>query len=120
MKLKIFTLEEANQLIPVVDALLKDFQQKHRRMQEVASAQTAPSSPQKKKEDDLSRLEKKATEPLKAIEQMGCVLRDPYEGLVDFPGIVNQDAVYLCWKQGEQRIRFYHGVEDGFKGRKPL
>jgi hypothetical protein len=41
-------------------------------------------------------------------------------GLVDFPTTFNGVEVYLCWKLGEPGIEFWHGVEEGFRGRKPI
>ncbi|MEJ2307316.1 MAG: DUF2203 family protein, partial [candidate division WOR-3 bacterium] len=41
-------------------------------------------------------------------------------GLVDFPGLIEGREVYLCWKSDEEDIQFYHGVEEGFAGRKPI
>ncbi|MEC0270711.1 DUF2203 domain-containing protein [Paenibacillus anseongense] len=41
-------------------------------------------------------------------------------GLVDFPSTIGGQEVLLCWKQGEDKIRYYHGKEDGFAGRRPI
>jgi hypothetical protein len=41
-------------------------------------------------------------------------------GLLDFPALLNNEEVYLCWRLGEERIRFYHSQEEGFSGRKPI
>ena len=57
---------------------------------------------------------------LERIESTGCVVKDLDAGLLDFPSIVNDEEVYLCWRLGEDRIRFYHRQDEGFAGRKPL
>ncbi|MFB3827577.1 MAG: DUF2203 domain-containing protein [Bryobacteraceae bacterium] len=54
------------------------------------------------------------------IEQNGCVLKDLDIGLVDFPTVFRGEEVYLCWKMDEPRIAWWHGVEEGFAGRKPI
>ena len=59
-------------------------------------------------------------EALGKIEQTGCVVKDLDVGLVDFPSVVNDEQVYLCWKLGEERIRYWHRMDEGFAGRKPL
>lgn len=59
-------------------------------------------------------------EALGKIEQAGCVVKDLDVGLVDFPSVVNDEQVYLCWKLGEERIRYWHRMDEGFAGRKPL
>lgn len=60
---------------------------------------------------------KKAAEDLQSI---GCLLKDLDMGLVDFPTLYHGEEVYLCWKRGETAIDFWHGVTEGFRGRKPI
>jgi hypothetical protein len=50
----------------------------------------------------------------------GCIIKDLEVGLLDFPSVIGNEEVYLCWKLGEDRIRFYHRQDEGFSGRKPL
>ena len=50
----------------------------------------------------------------------GCIIKDLDVGLLDFPSVIDNEEVYLCWKLGEDRIRFYHRQDEGFAGRKPL
>ncbi|MBM3775738.1 MAG: DUF2203 family protein [Acidobacteria bacterium] len=57
---------------------------------------------------------------LEKIEQTGCVVKDLDVGLVDFPTLFRGSEVYLCWKLDEPAIRFWHGVDEGFAGRKPI
>src|SRR5215470_17240279 len=57
---------------------------------------------------------------LERINSAGCIVKDLDVGLLDFPSIVANEEVYLCWKLGEDRIRFYHRQDEGFAGRKPL
>ena len=66
----------------------------------------------------------KLAESLKAslerIQSTGCLIKDLDTGLLDFPAIINNEEVYLCWRLGEERIRFWHRQNEGFAGRKPL
>ena len=57
---------------------------------------------------------------LDRILETGCVIKDLDVGLLDFPSVIGNEEVYLCWKLGEDRIRFYHRQDEGFAGRKPL
>lgn len=57
---------------------------------------------------------------LDRILSTGCVIKDLDVGLLDFPSLIDNEEVYLCWKVGEDRIRFYHRQSEGFAGRKPL
>src|SRR6266850_1933886 len=54
------------------------------------------------------------------ILETGCLIKDLDVGLLDFPAVINQQEVCLCWKLGEDRIRFYHRQDEGFANRKPL
>ena len=57
---------------------------------------------------------------LTQIIETGCVVKDLDAGLLDFPAILKNEEVYLCWRLGEDRIRFYHRQDEGFTGRKPI
>jgi hypothetical protein len=57
---------------------------------------------------------------LNRILETGCLIKDLEVGLLDFPSRIDNEEVYLCWKLGEDRIRFYHRQDEGFSGRKPL
>ena len=57
-------------------------------------------------------------EALERIEQTGALVKDLDIGLIDFMALYRGREVCLCWKLGEDRIRFWHGTEEGFRGRK--
>ncbi len=59
-------------------------------------------------------------EEINHIHQTGCLVKDLDEGIVDFPALRKGEEVYLCWKLGEERILYWHGLEEGSAGRKPL
>jgi hypothetical protein len=54
------------------------------------------------------------------LADQGILLRDPGAGLIDFPGEVGGEEVYLCWRLGEDDVDFYHATNTGYSGRKPL
>jgi hypothetical protein len=54
------------------------------------------------------------------ISERGVQVKDLDEGLVDFPALRQGETVLLCWKLGEDAIRYWHTLEDGFAGRRPL
>jgi hypothetical protein len=69
------------------------------------------------------RHEQSATQLNAAVEKIqeyGCVVKDLDIGLIDFPTLLRGQEVYLCWKLGEAGIRFWHGVDEGFQGRKAI
>lgn len=57
---------------------------------------------------------------LERIHATGCMVKDLEQGLLDFPAMLNNEEVYLCWRLGEDRIRFWHRQDEGFAGRRPL
>jgi hypothetical protein len=57
---------------------------------------------------------------LEKIQEIGCELKDIDTGLIDFPTLYRGKEVYLCWKLGESGIGFWHHIEDGYSGRKPI
>jgi len=63
----------------------------------------------------------KLVEILKNLEKKGIIVKSIEEGLIDFPCIrSNNDEVYLCWKLGENDVNYWHTMEDGFAGRRPV
>ena len=57
---------------------------------------------------------------VRAILATGVLLKDVNAGLVDFPTLRGGHEVYLCWKYGEDQIRYWHDIDSGFAGRQPL
>ena len=54
------------------------------------------------------------------IDGLGITLRDIERGLIDFPALVSGRQVWLCWQLGEDRIGFWHELDEGFGGRRPI
>ena len=69
---------------------------------------------------ERNRLHDAVDAALERIQSTGCIVKDLEVGLLDFPARIDNQQVYLCWKLGEDRIRFYHRQDEGFAGRKPL
>ena len=69
-----------------------------------------------RREDAASKLRAAIEE----VQEIGCLIKDLDIGLVDFPTTYRGEEVYLCWKLGEPGIEFWHGVDEGFRGRKPI
>lgn len=64
----------------------------------------------------MERLEKE----IQKLEELGCVLKDMSTGLIDFPAVRLGTRVWLCWKLDEEDVAFWHGLHEGFAGRKPV
>lgn len=54
------------------------------------------------------------------VQSTGCLIKDLSQGLIDFPALRNGVEVFLCWKLGEPGIAFWHGIQEGFRGRRPI
>jgi hypothetical protein len=80
---------------------------------------TDPPQVRSLKQDLVQRVEGYQT-AWREVEEMGAVLKDPKTGLVDFYGRVDGKLVWLCWRYGEDSVTHYHGLHEGFAGRKPI
>ena len=67
--------------------------------------------------DDIAR---QINDFLLELDQIGCVFKGFEPGLVDFYGKLDGKEIFWCWKQGEERIEFLHGLETGYTGRQPI
>jgi hypothetical protein len=132
-KKKTFTLEEAQTLLPVLRSLLqrsidgrklieqaeKDFEDlSHRILLSGGLCVDVPKVARRRAEHDKAIQATK--DALAEIEAIGVQVKDLDIGLLDFPCQVAEETVLLCWKLGEEKIEYWHGLEEGFRGRKPI
>lgn len=130
----VFTLEEANALVPrlksLIGAQMERRAQIERGLEQLAKMLGAvpdsirvddedPAPVRNLKRDVADRIEKYRV-AWREVEELGVVLKDARAGLVDFYGQVDGKAVWLCWKYGEEAVTHYHGLDEGFAGRKPI
>jgi hypothetical protein len=54
------------------------------------------------------------------IQELGVLVKDLDRGLIDFPALRGDEEVLLCWEVGEEKVAYWHGLEEGFAGRRPL
>jgi hypothetical protein len=127
-----FTLEEANaavdELRPVVERMVERRRRflaaRERRgdLTEQAGSNGGDLTPTDFAEVE-QELEAEATELARCIEQIqsaGALVKDLDQGLLDFPSMREGEEILLCWHLGEDEIAYWHGLEEGFAGRKPL
>jgi hypothetical protein len=130
---KVFTLSEAQTLLPVVEALLRKAQAAGTRAEELENEMQLLSqriflsggmhvdvaaAARRRAEHDKTEQETKDT--LAEIDSIGVQVKDLEKGLLDFPSVMDGKTVLLCWKLGEPSIAHWHTEEEGFAGRKPL
>ena len=101
---RIFTKEEADALLPEIQRVLSQMRQARAELKEAQVRFL------------LGSLEADA----RYLASLGVFLKDLDQGLVDFPGRVGGQVVFLCWKEGEPEVAHYHPLSGGFAERKPL
>ena len=119
---KNYTVEEANSLLPHVAPLLVELREKFEEAIEAREliAQASAGNGWSAKRDRMSRTMARVQELLERLQEWQIELKDISTGLIDFPTIVEGRDAYLCWRLGEPEVAWWHFVEDGFAGRKPL
>jgi hypothetical protein len=134
---RIFSLEEANALVPrlaaLVGRLLERGGEIEALIQRVRSArpsaaarptdlEPAPDDSRSLRADKMELMRRIAAyeEGWREVEALGAVVKDPRTGLCDFYGHVEGRLVCLCWRYGEPAIEHYHDLDAGYAGRKPI
>lgn len=112
---KLFTPKEANQRLPLVKKIVFDIHIKAAQFRAIMDKITSGKVP-----GDALALQAEIEGLMSELEDLGCYYKDwDFKmGLVDFPAIIEEKQVLLCWRSDEPRIIWYHGWEDGFAGRK--
>ena len=129
MKDRLFTLDEANALIPKLENIMQQLQRHGLALRaevgalaketgDLPEAITVPHVLELRPQlhavvEDMERL-------LGEIDACGLEMKGLDLGLIDFPAEINGEFVLLCWQFGEKEVGYYHSVEGGFAGRKPL
>jgi hypothetical protein len=128
-----FTLAEAERLVPEVGSAIREaislkaaYKEAEDELQAIgtritllggASVDRGKLLGLRKRRDSAAQ---RLTETIQQIQASGCLVKDLDIGLIDFPTLYRGREVYLCWKLGEPRISFWHGIDEGFRGRKSI
>jgi hypothetical protein len=124
--MKIFTLDEANALLPTVSAMLEQIRELYGSVESLRESAAAAAAAADRGGGmaggttyvrSLYEIGRLTTE----LNDLGVQLKDHKAGLVDFPTMHGGRLVLLCWKLGEpETIEFWHDVDAGYAGRQPL
>jgi hypothetical protein len=125
---KLFSEEEANELIPRLEILMRQLQMQatslRARIEELSvddpSILHSAMSEIVGRYPELRSFATNMAEAASQIESFGCILKDIDLGLIDFPYDAGDDIVFLCWQFGESRVVAWHSVDTGFSERQPL
>ena len=122
MEEKIYSVQEANAMLPYVAPALVELREKFEEAAKVraAVAQAAVTNGGSRDRDAWSRTMARVTELIERLEEWSIELRDIETGLVDFPGRMGDEEVWLCWRLGEPSVAHWHSRTEGFSARKPL
>ncbi len=115
---KYFTPREAQKTLPLVKQIVRDILANANQIKIIAESigEDFEENP------EVKTLTAQIHSFMRELEELGCTYKDwNFEiGLVDFPSMIDGTEVLLCWKSDEENIRYYHGLLDGFPGRKPI
>src|SRR5690242_17000611 len=125
--MKLFTIQEANTLLPSVRTIVEQIQQAHRNVSRYADEAKLAAEAADKGGGGVSsgvayaKALTELTGSLAELEALGVQLKDFERGLVDFPSLRDGRVVLLCWQMGEgDELEWWHDVDAGFAGRTPL
>ena len=126
---RLFTVDEANALLLSLRPLMKrifhnlDFLKKNSETV-IRRERLSPSNPELlerlQENGAIARLIQEVKGLVEEINSHGCVCKGVEQGLVDFPCLLGGEIVFLCWRYDEESVIYWHHVEDGFAGRRPL
>jgi hypothetical protein len=130
---RFFTLTQAEKLLPQVESAIREaltrkaeYDQAEAEWQIFSERVTVTGGMQVDRSRLLQQKNRREAAALavknsiERVHEFGCLVKDLDIGLIDFPTLFNGQEVYLCWKLGESGIQFWHGVQDGFQGRKAI
>ena len=122
----LFTPQDANKILPDIkrrlNTILMQKNQIVELQQELQRLIESDSSyePFIKKKQTLNVAVSNLYKSIEQLENIGVIIKSVDEGLLDFPSMRFDEEVWLCWREGEPEIKFWHSKQEGFMGRKPL
>ena len=117
-EVKYFSPNEAQKTLPLVKQIVRDILNNAFQIKTIADSLNGEFD----NNIEIQQLVGQIDSFIKELNEIGCTFKDwNFQiGLVDFPSVIDGEDVLLCWRSDEDSIRFYHGLEDGFAGRKPI
>lgn len=133
MSERTFTLDEAHELLPVLESLLRQAIDGKKQIEEIdkelkdvvhrvflSGGMLLPLVRLARRKAEREKTAQQVKDAVSEINSTGVQVKDLDIGLLDFPCVVDGHTVLLCWKLGEKKITHWHGVEEGYAGRKPI
>ena len=124
---KYFTIEEAEELLPTIEKILKRTIRLNKALELLSSIEIEDYNDDynnlrrvTKTNKEFHKLSYEFYSNIEQLENMGCLIKDFETGLIDFYHKFEGRDIFLCWRLGEKSIKFWHEVDTGFMGRKPI
>jgi len=125
--LKYFELEEAQEALPKVNRLVRKLMKLNKTIALLNSIEIDTRDLSFEQFQNVTRVNKQYHrlsyefyKLLEELENIGCILKDVEQGLVDFYSSFEGRDIFFCWKLGEKEIRYWHEIRAGFNGRQPI
>ena len=117
-----YTVAEANELLPYLAPALVELRETFEEASVVRAkvASAAAGNGWSSSREQWSTLLARVSELIDRLRDWGVQLRDIDRGLVDLPGSIGGERVWLCWRLGEPEVAYWHPVDEGFGSRRPL
>ncbi len=124
----IYSIEQANALIPQVRAIVLQLAVEQRRLDAAhaemhrqldSNGDPAAAARASRQEVDVTQIRDGMRGLVDHLAEMGIELRDMELGLVDFPGVRDGRSVWLCWRLADPSVAFWHGTDEGYANRRP-
>ena len=117
-----YTLDRANDRIPELAEMLTLLRSQRDELRDLKATfdTSEPGDDQRRLRLRMQGLVDQMQATVARIDGWGITLRDIDTGLIDFPALVSGRQVWLCWRLGEDDVGWWHEMDDGFAGRRPL
>jgi hypothetical protein len=130
---RLFTVEEANALLPTLRRLLQELRVARTQLVETqeelarrfhggarSNGHVAPGGERGRLNQAIAEAQRRLTGVVRSIAELGCEMKDPERGMVDFRSVREGRVVYLCWLMEEPRVMYWHELDAGYRGRQRL
>ena len=135
MRVRTFTLKDANRLVPKISAIFDESAVIRKKIlilkgeldwlrefwkDGLHDIDNPDSEKYTRIANDIENLYSRIGRNMQKIQAMGCMVKDMEEGLVDFYSSIGGELAFLCWRHGENEIKYWHSIEGGFRSRQPI
>lgn len=134
MQKRYFTLEEAKGILPEVKKRVDTLVRVNEGLQILLATEKAQEDIHIEFDDpvlmhfqsntkltkNIHKLYYEFYKEIEELEKMGCVIKSMDPVLVDFLAKIDEKDVFICWKEGEEKLEFWHDIEGGYDGRQPI